>query len=327
MVLCAKGGTACREEPKSVLCSPERGKSSGKNMIERERLTPWQLLYRLRGSIVPYIWKQVVAVSLLAALVCLAEERGWIHIKPIIALPFSLIGIALSIFAGFRNSASYDRWWEGRKLWGQLVVESRSLVRQVDAYMPDKERGRRIGLRTAAFAHALRHHLRGGDSAEELSGILGVEEAAKLTAARNIPGRLLESISGEIGEAMRAGEVSDRIVQVLEERLATMSGILAGCERIKLTPLPLAYTLLLHRTAYLFCGLLPFGLVDAVGFWAPPIAAILSYTFFGLDALGTELEDPFAATENGLRLDVICETIEGDIREMIGLDMQSIRPT
>ena len=101
-------------------------------------------------------------------------------------------------------------------------------------------------------------------------------------------------------------------------RLVAMSGIQAACERIATTPLPFAYTLLVHRTAYLFCILLPFGLVATMGLATPLIAAITAYTFFGLDALGDELEEPFGASENAVPLDSLMRLVEISVLEAAG---------
>ena len=97
-----------------------------------------------------------------------------------------------------------------------------------------------------------------------------------------------------------------------------MTAAAASCERIKNSPLPFPYTLLLHRTAYLYCFLLPFGLVDAIGYLTPFVVAIVAYTFFGLDAVGDEIEEPFGLLPNDLPLDAICRTIEIDLREALG---------
>jgi putative membrane protein len=94
--------------------------------------------------------------------------------------------------------------------------------------------------------------------------------------------------------------------------------VIAGCERIRLTPLPFAYTLLLHRTAYLYCFLLPFGLIDTVGLATPLVVAIVSYTFFGLDVLGSEIEEPFGILVNDLPLTALCRMLEINLREALG---------
>jgi putative membrane protein len=104
----------------------------------------------------------------------------------------------------------------------------------------------------------------------------------------------------------------------IDATLSALSGAGASCERIRSTPIPFSYTLLLHRTAYLYCFLLPFGLVDSIGFMTPFVVAIVAYTFFGLDALGDEIEEPFGTDANDLPLDAICRTLEINLRESLG---------
>jgi putative membrane protein len=107
--------------------------------------------------------------------------------------------------------------------------------------------------------------------------------------------------------------------------MSAMTAAAASCERIQSTPIPFSYTLLLHRTAYLYCFLLPFGLVDTIGFMTPFVVGIVAYTFFGLDALGDEIEEPFGSSPNDLALDAICRSIEINLRETIG-DKHELAP-
>jgi putative membrane protein len=111
---------------------------------------------------------------------------------------------------------------------------------------------------------------------------------------------------------------SEYFVARMDESLAGLASVIGGCERIKSTPIPYSYTLLLHRTAYLYCYLLPFGLVDSIGYMTPFVVGIVSYTFFGLDALGEELEEPFNTASNSLPLTALCRSIERDLREAMG---------
>lgn len=282
-------------------------------MIVRDKPQAWELLFILHGSIVPKIWPQILLVVCLASLVTGLQSRGLMHSQPIAALPFSLIGIALSIFAGFRNSASYERWWEARKILGQLVIDARSLSRQALAYVP-QESGERLAHLAIAFSHALRCHLRDEAMDADVAKYLAPDMADRSVS----PNRVLDRMSREIAAALAAGTVIPQMAQSLEERVVALSGVLAGAERIKLTPLPFAYSLLLHRTAYLFCFLLPFGIVDSSGFWTPLLAAIVAYTFFGLDALGDELSEPFGTTSNALPIAAITRAIEISILEQMG---------
>jgi putative membrane protein len=114
------------------------------------------------------------------------------------------------------------------------------------------------------------------------------------------------------------GRVDAYLAATIDSTLSTLVAACAACERIKSTPIPFSYTLLLHRTAYFYCFLLPFGLVDTIGFMTPFVVAIVAYTFFGLDALGDEIEEPFGLAPNDLPLDTICRTIEINLRETLG---------
>jgi putative membrane protein len=104
----------------------------------------------------------------------------------------------------------------------------------------------------------------------------------------------------------------------IDETMSAITAAAAACERIKGTPIPFSYTLMLHRTAYLYCFLLPFGLVDVIGFMTPFVVGIVAYTFFGLDALGDEIEEPFGNLPNDLALDAICRGIEINLRGALG---------
>lgn len=289
-------------------------------MIVRDKPNAWQLLFVMKGSIIPRIAPRLAAVTLLSVLVVAAQEAGVMRFHEIAALPFSLIGIALSIFAGFRNSACYDRWWEGRKIFGQLLIDTRSFARQQLAVRgrPDPAAARRACFAAIAFAHLLRHHLRGEPPGAEALATLGEAGLPAIAAARNPPNMLLTALTREAAEAAAAGAITAQVLQVLEERIVSMSGVLAAAERIRTMPVPYTYSLMLHRTAMLFCLLLPFGLAAAAGAWTPLLVLIVSYTFFGLDALGDELENAFGAGQNALPLSAMTRGIEIDVREMLG---------
>lgn len=234
-------------------------------------------------------------------------------------LPFTLIGLPLGIFLGFRNNASYDRFWEGRKLWGGLVNSCRSLTRQALTLLDgDPAHATRIVHLVIAYAQALRHHLRGSSSAAELANILGADEAAPLAKQDNVPYGILQRIAELLVDARKAERVHPMHVPVLEASLTTLTDLQGGCERIKSTPLPYSYTVLMHRIVALYCVLLPFGLMSTVDWATPLVVLAISYCFFGLDAIGDELEQPFGMDVNDLALDAISRTIERNLRERLG---------
>lgn len=288
-------------------------------MIVRKPSHPLAMLLAWRGSIITAIWGRVVAIGLLAVMA--SWSPGWLHFhRPALSLaPFSLMGLVLSIFLGFRNSACYDRWWEARKQWGHLVAETRDLTRGILVLLPsDQARTRRLLYRAIGFAACLAARLRDADQIAALDPWLGRDEIAAIMAIRNRPMAVLQAISTELVAAFRQGELGEIRFSVLEAHVAEMNAVQAACERIRSTPAPFAYTLLLHRTCWIFCVLVPFGLASACGWFAPPIAMVLAYAFFGLDALGDELEEPFGLLANDLPLDALVRTIEIDLREALG---------
>lgn len=257
----------------------------------------------------------VCGVSILVAL--LHGRLPWLFSG--LTLPsFTVLGLALSIFLGFRNNVCYQRWWEARRQWGQLIAETRALLRDVCSVLPDDEgKARSIGYRCIAFAHALRCQLRKEDPASAETW-LPPEEWQALVALRGKPDRILQFQAREIAALMRDGRLSDILYRIFSDRLNAMTGIQAACERLQSTPTPFAYTLLLHRTAWLFCLLLPFGLVSTLGLATPIVTVVLAYAFFGLDALGRELQEPFEPTENAVPLDSLVRIIEIATIEAVG---------
>lgn len=299
-------------------------------MIVRERPSALQLFFVLRGSILSRIRGVLLANILLAVLVTAAHRALASHNAVLVStIPFTLMGLPLAIFLGFRNSACYDRFWEARKLWGELLLRSRNLARQalhlIDLPAPladprDLADVRvRLVLRALAFCVSLKQLLR--DQRADVGGLEGLilpAEAEALAAARNRPAALMMAMGADLAQCRRAGQLDSLRAIQIDTTLSALTAAAAGCERIKNTPLPFSYALLLHRTAYLYCFLLPFGIVDAIGLMTPLVVAIVAYTFFGLDALGDEIEEPFGIQANDLALDAICRGIEIDLREALG---------
>ncbi|WP_295046578.1 bestrophin family protein [uncultured Paracoccus sp.] len=282
-------------------------------MIVRPRPGLLTLFFVLKGSIILRTWPQLAAVGLLSLVVVVAHRHAPQVVPGINLAPLTLIGIALSIFLSFRNSACYDRWWEARKLWGQIILTARDMARQTVVLddgpgHPSSER-REILTAVIAFAHAAVAQLRRRTSLQ----------AAGAPAVSDRPADvILHDVASLAGRLLRQGRLAPVEALALNDSLGRLTQALVGCERLANTPLPFAYTLLLHRTAYLFCFLLPFGLADMLG-WSTPLAAMLvAYTFFGLDALGEELEEPFGLMPNNLPIAAYAMAVEIHLRSTLG---------
>lgn len=282
-------------------------------MIIRPRPGLLMLFFVLKGSIILRTWPQLAAVGVLSAAVVAAHRYAPDLVPGVNPAPFTLIGIALSIFLSFRNSACYDRWWEARKLWGQIIQTARDIVRQTvvldDASGTPSSERREILATVIAFGHVAVRQLR-----RETTSQAAGETALPVNAADGT----LHKAAVLIGQMLRQTRLAPVEALALNESLGRLTQALVGCERLANTPLPFAYTLLLHRTAYLFCFILPFGFADTLG-WATPLAVMLvAYTFFGLDALGEELEEPFGLMPNDLPISAYATTIEIHLRSALG---------
>ena len=292
-------------------------------MIVRQKPHPFKIFFTFRGSIIPKIYPQVLLITLLSTLITIIQH--WIpNSFPYYGTAtFTLLGIALSLFLGFRNNASYQRWWEARMLWGQLVYDARSLTRQVLSFIDDdnehgRETQRTMVYLTIAFAHAVRHRLRGTPPWADIDPFVASIHHDGMRQAKNVPDHIMRLMGKHLGDIRRQGLVSEQVIQNMDERLTSMTIVLAACERIHNTPLPFAYMLLVHRTTYLYCIMLPFGLVASLGWATPLVCAVIAYTFFGLDALSEELEEPFGLAANQLPLTALSRTIEINLREALG---------
>ncbi|MBO1025709.1 bestrophin family protein [Ochrobactrum sp. SD129] len=291
-------------------------------MIVRPRPPLWKLFFILKGSIVTRILPQIFAVFVLSLVVVWAHRAfpGWVPAFNN-GTAFALLGIALSIFLGFRNNACYDRWWEARKVWGKLVHVARSFARQtmVLDQLPGAEGVRAKLLHyVIAFTQSMVPHLRPDDGQAKAHKWLNSDEQAAFTASRNGPDFILRKIGGMLAELRGAGRIDAIDFQTLDETVKSLSEVQAACERLRFTPVPFGYTLLLHRTAYLFCFFIPFGFADMLGWGTPFATTLVAYTFFGLDALGDELEEPFGTLPNDLPIGAIADTIEINLREALG---------
>lgn len=203
-------------------------------------------------------------------------------------------------------------------LWGTLLNESRTLVRQSLTLVDDREQATVLAHRLMAFAHALRHQLRGTDASADLTRLLPAADGARVASARYKPAVLLLMV----GEWLREMRVKDQLSPVLaaamEVPLGRLTEVLGGCERIASTPIPFTYGVIIHRIIYLYCWLMPFGLVDSIGPMTPVVVAFVAYTFFALEALSAQIEEPFGTEPNDLALDALSWMIERTLRETLG---------
>jgi putative membrane protein len=287
-------------------------------MIVRRRPNPIHLFLVMQGSILLRIIPQILFVFCFSFFVVWIERCYPAVFHNFTAAPFTLLGTAISIFLAFRNNACYDRWWEARRMWGQLILEMRSFARLVTTLLPGSPAAVAIVRNAIAFTYALNGHLRKKPLPAEVAGYLAPADLAGVSQSPNPPDAILRIISRDLAAELKQTHITDILYKAIDEHVAAMTAIQSACERITSTPVPFSYTLLLHRSSSLFCLLLPFGLANTFGDATPIFAALIAYCFFGLDALADELEAPFDASANELPLNAISRLIEISLLESIG---------
>lgn len=301
-------------------------------MIVRPRHHWFRLLFVWRGSVLPDIIGQlslVLAVST-ASVLC---SDWWLDKFPDSALsipPFTLMGVALAIFLGFRNSTSYERFWEARKQWGAILVAARAAMRQIIVMFPEaKQAGFRLQMarELTAFAYALKHQLRSTPGEADLLRYLGEAEAASVGQWRFQPQAILLTLTQACFAAHQRGELGEMVWATLEKNLLALGDAAGACERIAGTPIPYTYRVLMNRTVMGYCLLLPVGLVSTIGWLTPLIATFVAYTFLALEMIGEQIEEPFGNEPNDLALDAMCHTIELSVCELAGATPLGSAPT
>ncbi len=241
------------------------------------------------------------------------------------SLPLTIFGSVLALFLGFRDNAAYQRWWEGRVLWGAMINASRSIAREARNFLPEAEARdlrRSIVLRQVAYVNALRTQLRRQKVDEEVLRFLSRGEAEPALARANIANGLLDGTGRRINDAKTRGWI-DTIQQArMESTLVDIANAQGGMERLKNTPLPNQYRFFPTFFTHLFCILLPIGLVETLGLATPLGSTVAGLMFLATLQIGDDLVDPFANTVHDVPLTAMCRTIEIDLLQAIGEEPQ-----
>lgn len=277
----------------------------------RRPIEPLKMLFVLQGSYFKRLIVPQVLLFIFSFVIYFYQTHIATEPVPLNPSVFAILGISLAIFHGFCNNAAYDRFWEGRKLWGTLVWLSRNIARQVvtlpNVSMAEKQAFIRHQI---AFVHSLRQQLRAEDNTANLQRLLTVEEQQAVVGQDFIALRLTQIMGQMLANWQAEQKIDVWQWQSLDTTLGEIAHIQAGCERINNTPIPYAYFVLLHRTVYLYCFMLPFGLGNAIGWVTPFVVSFVGYTFMALNEIVDEISEPFGTGENELPLGMMCDTIE-----------------
>jgi len=289
-------------------------------MIDYDARNWLAVALHVRGSVVPRIAPRLVQVTLVGVVAEFVHVRYGVALAP---LTHSLIGVVLGLLLVFRTNASYDRWWEGRRLLGGMVNRTRDLARQVAAYVGEapREAGERepsiLRRHIAAYFVLACQGLRRENDLTALGPLLTTPERALLEPCRHRANVVSKWITLRLAAAAKAGVLTEQRLQLMDANLTAFNDYIGGCERILKTPVPLAYAQHTKLLVTLFCYTVPFALVDSLGWLAPAASALLAFGLIGVDEIGVEIEDPFGHDANDLPLEAIGLTIDRDTEELL----------
>jgi putative membrane protein len=290
--------------------------------MNREKFQWLSLALQVKGSVIPAILNRVAFCGLFGILISVAYSFKFPGSQPTFGtvIPSIVLGLLLV----FRTNTAYERFWEGRKLWGGLVNNTRNLARQIwvdIAEVEPEDRAKKISaLRLlVAFAVATKLHLRSEPVNTELEGLMSSSQYFKLKTMNNPPLEVAFWIGDYLQQQSNRQTLNAYQLPTLQGLLNNLVDILGGCERILKTPIPLAYAIHLKQLLLLYCLLLPFQMVAQLGLWTGPMVALVSFTLFGIEEIGIEIENPFGYDANDLPLDAICATMRRNIEDLITL--------
>ena len=227
----------------------------------------------------------------------------------------SASSIAIGLIFAFRINSAYDRWWEARKLWGQLVNELRNLCIKFDLYFDvSPEEKSEFGLLVIAFPFTLKDHLRGIRTDLKSMGV-NVDDAS--SAKQHLP-LLTASMIFQFIQSKRkhaSHEFFDFIL--MDKHLSSMMDVCGACERILTTPIAEWFKVGIWTWLIVYLTILPWLLADEFHVWTVIIVWFAGYFGVALELLAEEIQEPFGCDVNDLKTDKYCMTIANSVTQIL----------
>lgn len=233
-----------------------------------------------------------------------------------ISILHSILGFVISLLLVFRTNTAYDRWWEGRKLWGALINNSRNLMMLLNSMVKDKEERSYFRNMIINYAYALKNHLRNTVVESEFVMQLNSTETLQYKRDEHIPNQLAQQLITRVMQLVEKKELSTEQVWLVNQNLQSFTDICGGCERIKKTPIPFSYSVFFKKFIFFYIMTMPLGYVFSLGYYAAPIIVFIFYVLASMELIAEEIEDPFGQDANDLPTDNICAAIKQSMYEL-----------
>lgn len=271
------------------------------------------------GYIARKVWRDTINVIVIASAVALLLHFFRPSLPQVPASIPAFLGTAISLILSFKLNQSYDRWWEARKIWGAVVNDSRTLVRQVLSFAgEDSDVARRIGRRQVAWCYCLGQSLRGLDWRVGAVEHLGEEDIAAVEGHANKSVALLQLHAGDVAQLAADGRITDYQRVAIDGTLTALTNAMGMAERIRNTVFPRTYRVFLHAFIYIFITGLSMALDQVQGPWQIAITTVIAIPIFLLEKTAVHMQDPFANRPTDTSVTAIARTIEINLRQLMG---------
>jgi len=262
------------------------------------------------------LWKELLLLALLTTGITYLEINymGNIAFLSNMIAVYSLVGFVLSLLLVFRTNTAYDRWWEGRKKWGELVNNSRNLAAKLSVILENEEDRTFFKRMIHNYALALKEHLRNGVDIGDLD--LSIDEINRLKNGSHIPNLISQLMYKKMMMLKKEGKISEIEFLSIDHNLNAFNDITGACERIKNTPIPYSYSLFLKKFIFVYVTTLPLAFVPDFGYGTALIACFIFYVLVSMEILAEEIEDPFGKDDNDLPTDNLAIKIGDNLKEI-----------
>jgi putative membrane protein len=263
------------------------------------------------------LFPMMIFIGLYSAGICFLEVEYWqlsqdSHVKNI-SIMHGMLGFVISLLLAYRTNTAYDRWWEGRKLWGSLVNNSRNLALKLSVILKDEHDKKYLRFLIPTYASILSKHL----SNEEVGQILFEDVELKINHQKHKPNQVAQMLFHKINDLHQSGKISGEQLIILNSELQSFTDVCGACERIKNTPIPYSYSAFIKKFIFFYVMTLPFGYVFSLGYYVVPVVVFIFYVLASLELIAEEIEDPFGGDANDLPTGKIASNIKKHIEELL----------
>ncbi|CAN5749112.1 bestrophin family ion channel [soil metagenome] len=276
-----------------------------------------------KADTVRKLFPLIVAISVYSWIIAWLEMEFFklgdtSHVKNIPVL-HNLLGFAISMLLVFRTNTAYDRWWEGRKLWGALVNNSRNFAIKLSVILKEDDVAEKGFFRKVipAYAHALHNHLRAEKTRTSLFENDHSHPINKIDKDKHIPNQIALLIYKHLQQLYKSNKIDGNELITLNAEFQSFTDICGACERIKNTPIPYSYSVFIKKFIFFYIMTLPFGYVFSLGYYVIPVVAFIFYVLASLELIAEEIEDPFGHDDNDVPTEIIANNIHKHVAELL----------